>query len=268
MAWQDTDLITSDIVDRNRRDRGFIASGLAQLIDLIMPPVCLSCHAHLGGLDALCASCWSGITFIRPPLCDRLGSPMPFDTGGVMISAAASADPPAYDRARAVASFDGLMRDLVHDLKFRDRHDLRRLLGRWLTEAGRDILKGGGVIVPVPLGRLRLVQRGFNQSAILAQDVARATGLPYAPLVLVRARKTRPQVGLTRLERHKNVSGAFDVPDAKRPVIAGRNVVLIDDVITTGATVSACASALKRAGAARVDVLALALVTDTGLVPA
>ena len=85
-----------------------------------MPPVCLGCHTPLGGLDALCPQCWGGITFIRPPLCDRLGTPMPFDTGGTMISAAASAAPPAYDRARAVASFDGLMRDLVHDLKFRD----------------------------------------------------------------------------------------------------------------------------------------------------
>lgn len=231
-----------------------------------MPPVCLGCHTPLGGLDALCPQCWGGITFIRPPLCDRLGTPMPFDTGGTMISAAASAAPPAYDRARAVASFDGLMRDLVHDLKFRDRHELRQLLGRWLAEAGRDLMPGAGLIVPVPLGRWRLVQRCFNQAAILAQDVAAASNLAYDPMVLVRARKTRPQVGLTRLERQKNVAGAFVVPDAKKLAVAGRNVVLIDDVITTGATVGACARALKRAGAARVDVLALALVTDAGLV--
>jgi ComF family protein len=192
---------------------------------------------------------------------------MPYDTGGTMISAAASAAPPAYGRARAVASYDGLMRDLIHDFKFRDRHDLRQLLGRWLQEAGRDVLPGATMVVPVPLGRWRLVQRSFNQAALLAQDVARTGKLQFAPLALVRVRKTRPQVGLTRLERHKNVSGAFAVPNTWKASIDGQNIVLIDDVITTGATVGACATALKRAGAARVDVLALALVTDTGVTP-
>ena len=252
---------------RRKPAAGLFASALASVADLIMPPVCLGCHTNLGGLDALCPRCWGGVSFIRPPLCDKLGSPLPFDTGGVMISAAAAASPPVYDRARAVASFDGLMRDLVHDLKFRDRHDLRRLLARWLTEAGRDMLVGADLVVPVPLGRLRLVKRCYNQSAILAQDTARLAGLSYDPMALVRARTTLPQVGLTRLERRKNVKGAFAVPDAKKPVVTGRRIVLIDDVITTGATVSACAAALKQAGAAHVDVLALALVTDAAFVP-
>lgn len=262
MQPEDTDPNTDAVPGGHRIKRDYLASGLAQLVNLIMPPVCLGCQDHLGGLDALCPKCWSGITFIRPPLCDRLGSPMPFDTGGTMVSAAASASPPAWDRARAVAHYDGLMRDLVHDLKFRDRHDLRRLFGRWLTETGRDLLTGADMVVPVPLGRWRLLQRCFNQSAILAQDVAGVAKLTYAPLVLVRARTTRPQVGLTRLERQKNVSGAFAVPVSQVSAISGRNILLIDDVITTGATVGACATALKRAGAARVDVLALAMVTE------
>lgn len=243
-----------------------LTSGLSQLADLMMPPVCLGCHAHLGGLDALCPKCWSGITFIRPPLCDRLGLPMPYDTGGVMVSAAASAAPPDYARARAVAHYDGLMRDLVHNLKFNDRHDLRRLLSRWMIESGAEILRDAHVVVPVPLSRWRLFQRGYNQAALLAQDVASASNAAYAPLALVRARPTKRQVGLTRLERLKNVSGAFAVPEAQKPTIVGRNVLLIDDVITTGATVGACAKALKRAGAARVDVLALALVVELGVI--
>ena len=122
------------------------------------------------------------------------------------------------------------------------------------------------VVVPVPLSRWRLFQRGYNQAALLAQDVATASSLVYAPLALVRARPTKRQVGLTRLERLKNVSGAFAFPEAQTPAIAGRNVLLIDDVITTGATVGACAKALKRAGADRVDVLALALVVELGVV--
>lgn len=261
------DPIATNAVLRRPATAGFIASALASIADLIMPPVCLGCHANLGGLDALCPRCWGGISFIRPPLCDRLGSPLPFDTGGIMISAAAAAAPPVYDRARAVASFDGLMRDLVHDLKFRDRHDLRHLLSRWLTEAGRDMLSGADLVVPVPLGRLRLVKRCYNQSAILAQDAARVAGVRYDPMALVRARKTLPQVGLTRLERRKNVKGAFAVPEAKKAAVYGRRIVLVDDVITTGATVNACAAALKQAGAAHVDVLALALVTDAAFVP-
>ena len=108
----------------------------AAIADVLVPPLCLSCHERLSTHDALCPACWSGIDFIRAPLCDRLGLPMPYDTGGRMVSAAAAADPPAYDRARAVARFEGVMRTLVHDLKFHDRHDARRLFGRWLAGAG------------------------------------------------------------------------------------------------------------------------------------
>ena len=106
------------------------------LADTIVPPVCLGCHAPLAGHDALCATCWGQIEFIGPPLCDRLGIPLPFDTGGVMVSAAAVADPPDYDRARAVAAFTGTLQKLVHGFKYSDRHDARRLFGRWLAAAG------------------------------------------------------------------------------------------------------------------------------------
>ena len=188
---------------------------------------------------------------------------MPYDAGGTMISAAAAADPPDYDRARAVASFQGVMRELVHDLKFRDRHNARRLLERRLVETGADLLSEADAIVPVPLARGRLFRRRFNQSAILGQEVARLACVGFAPLALVRTRKTRPQVGLTRTQRRQNVSGAFAVPPDRLAQIAGAKLVLVDDVITTGATIGACARALKRAGASRVDALALALVTDS-----
>lgn len=233
------------------------------LADLIIPPLCLVCHKPLASHDALYSRCWGKIDFIRPPLCDRLGLPMPYDTGGTMISAAAAADPPDYDRARAVARFDGVMRELVHDLKFRDRHDARRLLGRRLAQAGAELLIDTDVIVPVPLPRGRLFRRRFNQSAILSLEVARLARAGFAPLALVRTRKTPPQVGLTRAQRRRNVAGAFAVPSEELPDIAGAKVLLVDDVITTGATVGACARTLKRAGASHVDVLALAMVIDS-----
>jgi len=236
------------------------------LADLVMPPLCLGCHKPLTTHDALCAACWRSIDFIRPPLCDRLGLPLPFDTGGPMVSAAAVADPPDYERARAVARFDGVMRTLVHDLKFHDRHDARRLFGRWLAEAGDELLKDANVLIPVPLTRARLWSRRFNQSAILAQEVERLSGVEMLPLALRRTRRTQPQVGLTRPQRLKNVSGAFAVAAEHKVAVAGAKVVLIDDVVTSGATARACARALKRAGAERVDVLALAMVTDGVLV--
>jgi ComF family protein len=240
---------------------GALRRAAGALADLVVPPLCLSCHALIATHDALCPACWGKIDFIREPLCDRLGIPMPFDTGGTMISAAAAADPPDYDRARAVARFDGVMRELVHDLKFRDRHDARRLFGRWLAEAGAGLLADADLIVPVPLTRGRLFGRRFNQSAILALEVSRLTGVKAETLALVRVRRTPPQVGLTREQRRQNVAGAFAVAGDRKARIEGAKVVLIDDVITTGATAGACARALKRAGAARVDGLALALVT-------
>jgi ComF family protein len=247
---------------------GFLRRAAGAIADLVMPPLCLSCHAQLSSHDALCPTCWAKIDFIRAPLCDRLGLPMPFETGGAMVSAAAIADPPEYDRARAVARFDGVMRELVHDLKFRDRHDARRLFGRWLVEAGAEILAGADVIVPVPLTRWRLLGRRFNQAAILAEEIARATRIPLEPLALLRTRRTQPQVGLTRAQRRKNVAGAFAVASGRAGRISGARVVLVDDVVTTGATTRACARVLKRAGALSVDVLALALVTDPVLMPA
>lgn len=249
------------------RTGAWIARAGRALADIAIPPVCVACHEPLSAHDTLCPSCWSRIDFIRPPLCDRLGLPMPFDTGGTMISAAAAAEPPVYDRARAVARYDGVMRDLVRDLKFHDQHHGRRLLGRWLREAGGELVADAEVIVPVPLSRLRLVWRRFNQSAELAAELGRLTGLPSRPLALVRTRGTRPQPGLSRLERRQNVRGAFAVPKARTAEVAGRAVLLVDDVVTTGATVDACARALKSAGARRVDVLALALVTDQAVVP-
>jgi ComF family protein len=238
------------------------ARAAAAVADLLIPPLCLACRKPLAAHAAICAGCWSKIDFIRPPLCDRLGIPLPFDLGAPMVSAAAAADPPDYDRARAVGRFDGVMREMVHDLKFRDRHDARVLFGRWLAEAGAELLADADVILPVPLTRGRLLSRRFNQSAILAREVARITGKRYEPSLLLRTRRTLPQVGLSRQQRKENVAGAFAVGPGPQANLSGANIVLIDDVITTGATVGACARVLRRAGAARIDVLALAMVTD------
>src|SRR5260221_9028900 len=131
----------------NGRLWGAIAKALAGCADLIVPPCCLVCRAPLSAHHLLCAPCWREVRFIRPPLCDMLGMPLPFDTGGRMVSAAAAAHPPAYDRARAVAHYSGAMRTLVHQFKYADRHDASALFGRWLAETGHDLTTGIDVVV-------------------------------------------------------------------------------------------------------------------------
>lgn len=187
---------------------------------------------------------------------------MPYASDEILVSAAAMADPPRFDRARAVARYDDVMRQLIHDLKFRDRQEGLTLFGRWLVHAGNQLLADCDVLVPVPLYRSRLWRRRFNQSALLALAISRQTGIAADPFLLERIRRTASQVGLSPVQRKKNVAGAFAVPSQGSIGLAGRRVVLVDDVITTGATANACARILKRAGAVRVDVLALARVVD------
>ena len=146
-----------------------------------MSSCCLSCQTRITAHDALCPACWRQINFIRPPLCDRMGLPMPFDIGGPTLSAAAIADPPDFDRSRGVVCFDGLMRELIHAFKFHDSHNARRLFGRWLVEAGQEIINEADLLVAVPLARGRLISRRFNQAQILAIEVGRRTGKPVRP---------------------------------------------------------------------------------------
>ena len=231
------------------------------IAEFLLPPVCLACGAALDGHNSLCGSCWQRVNFICNPLCDRTGLPLPYDSGGTMISAEALRHPPVYDRARAVAHYDGVMSELIRSFKYADRHDLRHLFARWLIAAAGPLLPATDFLVPVPLNRLKLLARRFNQSALLGQDLARSAELPFEPLALARIRRTEPQVGKTPDQRRRNVAGAFAPGPGWNKRLVGKNVLLVDDVITTGATINACAKALKRAGARRVDVVALAKTT-------
>lgn len=176
------------------------------------------------------------------------------------------AEPPVFGRARAAALYEGTARDLVHRLKYNDRLDLARVMARMMGSAGHELVGGADLVVPVPLYRWRLWRRRFNQAALLARLVARRAGLPCDVRALARVKATRSQVGLTRHQRALNLQGAFRVPAAARPRIAGRRVLLIDDVMTTGSTGNAAARALIRGGAASVDLLTFATVTQDATV--
>ncbi len=239
-----------------------VRSLLGQLADLLLPPVCISCRTRIGSHGLLCGVCFAKIDFIAPPICARLGVPLPYDAGEPLLSAAAIAKPPIYDRARAAARYSATMRELIQSFKYRDRHEGLPLFGLWLKKAGAELLGDADLIVPVPLYRSRLWWRRFNQSAMLAQIVGRLVGVPVDCFALSRVRRTQSQVGLSADQRRRNVAGAFKVAQARASRIKGKNIVVVDDVITTGATAEACARALKRAGAARVDVLALARAVE------
>jgi ComF family protein len=238
----------------------------ALALGVALPRICAACREPVGD-EGLCASCWSKLAFIAPPYCDRLGIPFPFDPGPGVLSMEAIADPPAYRRARAAVRFEEVARKLVHALKYGDRLDLAPMMGRWMANAGRTLTEDADLLVPVPLHWRRQWARRFNQSALLAEVVGKASGLAVSHGALKRIKATAQQVGLARSERALNVQGAFRVPAEARIEVAGRRLILVDDVLTTGATIETCAKTLLRAGAAEVDVLVFARVVAPARIP-
>lgn len=235
--------------------------------DLVFPPVCPACRKAIATADTLCAACWSTVRFIERPFCERLGTPFAIDLeSDGLVSPEAIARPPVFSRARAVARFDdGPARRLVHRLKYGDRLELATMLGGWMSRAGDELLTEADRLVPVPLHRSRLASRRFNQSALLARVISARSGVPVDLDSLVRVKRTPAQVGMTRTQRGLNVQGAFDVHPERRAAIDGLAIVLVDDVLTSGATVNAAARALLRGGARRVDVLVFARVVADGV---
>lgn len=252
-----------------RRDRlahaGRLLQGLALAasavaVDTVLPPSCPVCRSPTGSPHALCRSCWATVRFLEEPWCERLGTPLPYDLGPGTLCAEAIAHPPVYNRARAAVVYDETAAGLVHAFKYGDRTDLAPLMAAWMRRAGRELLAEADVLVPVPLHRWRLLWRRFNQAGELCRCLGRSTGIPHDPGLLVRRKPTRQQVGLSREARIANVRGAFAVPPRARVRLAGRKVLLVDDVATTGSTLEAAARALLAGGAARVDVLTFARV--------
>ena len=228
------------------------------VLDLLFPPLCIGCRAPVADAG-FCAACWSKLSFLDGPACACCGLPFPVALEGENLCAACLARPPAFDRARAIMAYDEHSRGAILALKHADRLELVPGFARWLARTGQNLIADSDVIVPVPLHRARLWQRRYNQSAEIARKLARGWKREFDPFALVRSRATPSQGAMASAKaRRRNVLSAFKVPDPGR--VRGKRVLLLDDVLTTGATAEACARALKRAGAARVHVLALARV--------
>ncbi len=226
----------------------------------VLPPRCLACGAQVGDPGALCPTCWQGLAFLGAPCCEACGYPFEYDAGEEALCGACASRPPAYDRARAALTYDEASRGLILALKHGDRTDAAPALGAWMAASGRALLAEADVVAPVPLHRLRLLARRYNQSALLAHAIARRANVPCVPDLVVRRKRTPSQGGLSASARVRNVRGAFAVAPRHAGLVAGRRVVLVDDVLTTGATAESCARTLRAAGASAVDVLTLARV--------
>lgn len=230
-----------------------------RLVDLIYPPRCLACPELTHAPHGLCAACWRETHFIAGTTCGKCGAPLMGSADGDVCERC-ERHPPAWDRGAAAVVYEGAGRRVVLALKHGDRLDMVGPLAGWMATAGRDLIADCDLIAPVPLHWKRLVKRRYNQSAELAKSLSRRSGRPAVVDLMTRVRATIPQEGMTRDARMKNQSGALAVTPRRRAAVAGMAVLLIDDVLTSGATLSACADCLRDAGAHRIDVLALARV--------
>lgn len=231
---------------------------LANVVDTLFPARCASCSELVGKHGALCMQCWQKIHFIDDPLCYKCGLPFEYNIGEKALCGRCMEHKPAYTEARAIFRYDEHSKSQVLSFKYHDRTQLAPVFGEWFTRTAGRYKEKADLIIPVPLHFSRLLMRRYNQAALLAHALSRQLQLPVLPDTLQRIRKTPSQAGLTRRQRDDNMRGAFRIEKKKRGLIKGKSVILVDDVMTTGATLDACARALHDAGVKDVYVLTLA----------
>lgn len=254
-----------------RRLRDGVRRASLRLLDTLLPPRCLACEGEVLAQGTLCPACFTGLTPITAPFCARCGVPFAHEgqvvaeQGGDGLCPRCCRNPPSFLTARAALRYDSGARRLILPLKHGDRTDLALPLARQMARAGAEALARAEVIAPVPAHWWRLVRRRYDQAALLAKALGPLAGRPVVPDLLRRIRRTPPLGDKGAAERAVTVEGAFAISPRRRAVVAGRQVLLVDDVMTSGATAEACTRTLLEAGAKGVDVLAAARVPDPRL---
>ncbi len=229
-------------------------------LNFLLPPRCVNCSALTAFQTGICAGCWKKVHFIEPPFCQIMGTPFSYDLGEAIISTDAIANPPPFRRLRSAVVYDDISRKLISRYKFSDRTDFAPFIASTMVRAGQELFRDADIIIPLPLHWRRLYERRFNQSAQLAYLISKECGILCDPMALIRIKNTTQQIGLSLNGRRTNVAGAFKVPPQMRGNIKSKNVLLIDDVYTSGASVKAATKTLLRAGAGAVDILTFAKV--------
>ncbi len=229
-----------------------------RILNLLFPPQCLNCDSRVPTHGTLCLPCWQQIQFISDPMCHCCGLPFDYDIGKDTLCGDCLQERPAYAHARAAFRYDEHSSKLITRFKYSDHTQLAKVYSSWLAKAGSELLEKTDIIIPVPLHYFRFVQRRYNQSALLAHALSGKTGIKHLHNALNRTRRTVSQTGLSRAQREKNVRGAFSVNKRYAREIKGKYILLVDDVMTTGATLEQCAKTLLKSGAMQVNVLTLA----------
>ncbi|MBY4641177.1 ComF family protein [Gluconacetobacter entanii] len=245
-----------------RRLTEHLRRGARHALDLLLPPHCLSCGAEVAQAGHVCAECFTHLHLIAAPSCRRCGIPFTSEAaaGDSLTCHDCLHAPPPWEAGRAALVYDDWSRRLILGLKYGDRTENAALLARYMHLSGRDLLHPDAILVPVPLHRRRLFTRRYNQSALLAGELSRLGGIAHWPDTLMRIRHTRPLGHMVGAQRRAVLDGAITVRPHRRPDLRGRHVILVDDVMTTGSTLGACAVALRGHGVARVDILSAARV--------
>ncbi|UWQ24761.1 ComF family protein [Leisingera aquaemixtae] len=241
-----------------------LLAGIQTAVSLIYPPQCLGCGGLVGSDFGLCGTCWSGMSFISGTVCEGCGVPLPGEADGFRLECdSCLRHPRPWSQGRSALVYEGQGRKLVLALKHGDRTEIAQTAAVWLERAAQPMLQNDPLICPVPLHWTRLLKRKYNQSAVLADALARRAGLQHCPDLLRRIRKTPALEGKTRDQRYQLLGSAIGAHPGRLNRIRGRSVLIVDDVMTSGATLSACTDACLRAGAADVRVAVLARVTQT-----
>jgi len=229
-------------------------------INFLVPPRCVNCNTPTARQTGICPACWKQVRFLERPFCQIMGTPFSVDMGEETISTEAIANPPPFARLRSAVLYDDICAKLISRFKFSDRSDIAPFIANVMARAGRELITDADIIVPLPLHWRRFHERRFNQSAILAGLISKSCSVPFEPSLMVRVKNTTQQIGLTHEARRKNVASAFKVPPNMQPLLAGKRILLIDDVYTSGASAKSATKTLLRAGASSVDVLTFAKV--------